>query len=438
MASQNKTLRTRYDAFRRRFYQLRRSVRVRWNYALSWVWRPSLIRTRFIAITGSAGKTLTKELIGKILEEHYAVHRTPGNRNNSMGFTSVLLGARPWHDYVIVETPIGSSWGIVGQAKLMKPDVAVMLNVKEFHIHTHGSVEAIAEEKARLLDFVASDGCIVANRDCAYTREAASKRAGRISWFGETEGSDIRISNVSSVWPERLSFMASYEGVDYPVQTQMVGVHWAGSIAAALSVAVACKVYIQDAIDAVERVEPNWARMQPILLPAYDVTVIRDERNAATETFEAAFQVMAEAKATRRVLVLGSYSEKEHSEEERGEWLAVRAAACAEVVIFVNEVAETGVAAAIRHGMDPEAVAGFRTATEAGRYLQTILQPGDLVLLKGRRKEHLTRAYLQLLDEVACNWNLCAFSIICDQCEYSGFKWRRDLEGLICPPGLTY
>jgi UDP-N-acetylmuramoyl-tripeptide--D-alanyl-D-alanine ligase len=438
MSSSRKSLANRVVAVRRKLHRLSRSLRSRWNYSLAWVWRPLLMRTRFIAITGSAGKTLTKELIAKILEEHYAVHRTPGNRNNGMGFTSVLLGARPWHDYVIVETPIGSRWGIVGQAKLMKPDIAVMLNVKEFHMHTHGSVEAVAAEKARLLDFVATDGCIVANNDCVYTQAAASARPGRISWFGESASSDVQISNVSSVWPQRLSFTVSYQGVEHQVQTQMVGTHWAGSIAAALTVAVACNVYIADAISAVERVEPNWARMQPVFLPAYDATLIRDERNAAMQTFEAAFQVLADAEATRRIVVVGSYSEKEHTAEERGEWLASKAAACADVAIFVNEVAETGVAAAIRHGMDPSAVAGFNTATEAGVHLQSILQPGDLVLLKGRRREHLSRAYLQLLGEVSCNWNVCGLAIICDQCEWSGFKWRNDLEGLICPPGLTY
>jgi UDP-N-acetylmuramoyl-tripeptide--D-alanyl-D-alanine ligase len=359
---------------------------------------------------------------------------TEGSFNDGLGFISTVLRVRPWHRYAIVETPIGSRWGIAGQSRLMRPNIAVMLNVKPMHIHQFGSVAAVAAEKARLFNYVPNDGIIVANADCPHVVESLAGKPQKTLWYGKAENADMRIEKCSANWPERLQLALSYQQQTFNVATRLVGEHWSGSVCAALAVALTCDIDSKSALATISRMEPNWARMQAIELPQFGATIIRDERNAAIATFDAAFTVMANASAKRKIGVLGSYSEIKDTAEDRAEYLVAKAAPLFDIILFVDDVAETGVAAALRHGMAESAVAGFDNAAAAGEHLRSILQPGDLVLLKGRRRQHMSRAYLQLIGNVTCNWNQCGLALICDRCDHLGFRWSPQLDGLMCPP----
>jgi len=415
-----------------------RPVWVRGLFALAWAWRRLLFRTRFIAVTGSSGKTFAKDLIATALSGQSRVLATRGTFNNSAGLVFTVLRARPWHDYVVVETALGGRWSMNAQASLLRPDVAVFLNARELHVDQFGSVAGVAREKARLFDQLAADGAGIYNHDCKHTRAAVSGKPGRLSGFGTAAEARTRIVDMRSAWPERLVMQIDVAGERVRLECRCVGTHWASTIAAALAVAAECGIPVAEAAERIAAVEPNWGRMRPVTLPDYNATVLRDERNGSRATYAAAFAVLRDATGGRRIAVLGACSEMEEGgAEDCAEWLLGQARDSADLLVFVGEVASAGPAMAARHGISADAVSAFPDATTAGEWLREHLQDDDLVLLKGRRRDHLSRAYLALLDDVTCRHAHCPLGHICDQCRWLGFRFTAERESYMCPPDIS-
>lgn len=415
-----------------------RPVWVRVLFVLAWVWRRLLFRTRFIAVTGSSGKTYAKDLIATALTGNYRVMATRGTFNNSAGLVLTLLRARPWHDAVVVETALGGRWAMRSQSRLLRPDVAVFLNARELHIDQFGSVEGVAREKATLFDGLAAGGAGIYNLDCEHTRAAVAGKPGRLSGFGTASDAQTRIVALRSAWPERLVMDVDVAGEAVRLECQCVGTHWSSAIAAALAVAVECNVPAVDAAARIAAVEPNWGRMRPVTLPDYNATVIRDERNGGKVTYAAALTVLRDATKGRRIAVLGAYSEMdEEGMDACAAWLVGAARDSADILVFVGEIAAAGQAAALQQGVSAESVRSFADATTTGEWLRDELREDDLVLLKGRRRDHLSRAYLVLLDDVTCRHGECPLAHICDQCRWLGFAYTPEREGFMCPPNVS-
>jgi UDP-N-acetylmuramoyl-tripeptide--D-alanyl-D-alanine ligase len=390
-------------------------------YLLAFLWRRLLVRTTFIAITGSVGKTTAKDCLAAILEREAPTVKTVRSNNGGPWIASTILRARPWHRYVVLEVGIDQPGHMAGHARLIRPDIAVELAVATPHLSTMGSLEVIAAEKAELLRYLGRTGVAVLNGDDPRVAAMASRLRCRTVWFGSQPGFDVWADQINARFPARLSFRAHSGGESCLIETQLIGRQWMPAVLAALAVARSCGATLASAARALAEVRPYTARMEAVELPGGAV-MLRDEAHGNLTDTEAAFQVLAEACAARRIAVISDVANSGKHYRQRQRMLAHWAAASADAVIFVSEGSDYAARQAVRAGLPPADVHHFVSPRQAAEFLRGYLRPGDLVLLKGQTKDHLSRVYFALLGTVACWKPNCGRRHICDRCDLLGWS----------------
>ncbi len=366
--------------FRRKVGTLLWQCKLRLLYVAAYVWRRLLLRTTFIAITGSVGKTTTKECVAAVLAARYPTAKTLYNQNDYYGAARSLLRVRPWHRFAVIETGNVQPGVIRRAARLVRPHIAVILTVARTHTNVFRTLDETAAEKAQLLTGLASNGIAILNADDPRVRGMADGYRGPVKWFGRSAGLDLWAEEVSSQWPARLNVHVRTASTTQKVQTNLVGEHWVNSILAAILVAETCDIALPEAAAALDRVQPFMGRMQPIHLPN-GATILRDEYNASPDTMEAAMRVFTEARTRRKVLVLGNISDSRENNRVRFRKLGRQAAQVADLAIFVGEHGHYAVKAAVATGLARDRVLEFITPAQAAAYLKRELRSGDLVLL---------------------------------------------------------
>jgi UDP-N-acetylmuramoyl-tripeptide--D-alanyl-D-alanine ligase len=385
-------------------------------YVLAYVWRRLLFRTTFIAVTGSVGKTTTKELTAAILATHFPTTKTLYTRNDLLGVPRTILRVRPWHRFAVVEIATDRPGMMSRLARLVRPDVAVVLAVARTHTNNFSTLEDTAAEKARILEALGREGLAILNADDPRVQNMAVGRRCRVKTFGRSARLDLWADSVSSKWPSRLTLQVHMESETQLVKTSLVGEHWANSVLAALLVARSCGIPLKAAASALEHVKPFMARMQPVLLPS-GATVIRDELNGSPDALQAALEVWKECDTARRVLVMGDVSDSPKKPRVRFRELGKMAPQVADLAIFIGEHGHHAVKAAVGSGMKPECALSFMDLSRAAIYLKSELRVGDLVLLKGRTTNHLSRLFFAQFGDIGCWKTRCRKTIACDLCE---------------------
>jgi UDP-N-acetylmuramoyl-tripeptide--D-alanyl-D-alanine ligase len=398
-----------------------KKTRLRWRYkqflyVLAYVWRRLLLRTTFIAITGSVGKTTTKELIAAIFSAHFSTAKTLYNQNDFYGVPRTILRVRPWHRFAVVE--IGTDQpGLVGRsARLVRPDIAVVLAVARTHTKAFKTLEDTAAEKAQILEALPSQGLAILNGEDDRVRKMADGCPCKVKMFGRSNGLDLWADEVSSKWPARLTLRAHTEAETQLVKTNLVGEQWANAILAALVTATACGIPLTAAAAQIEQVQPFPARMQPATLAGRAV-VLRDESDNSPDTLLAALRVLEESIATRRVLVIGDVSDFRGNPRQRFKALGKTAAQIFDLAVFVGEHAHHAARTAVSSGMKPESAVNFIDPHSAALYLKSELRDGDLVLLKGRASDHLSRVFFAQFGNISCWKTRCRKTFVCDFCK---------------------
>jgi UDP-N-acetylmuramoyl-tripeptide--D-alanyl-D-alanine ligase len=400
---------------RARLRQLRGRLRVPVLSACAWLWRRLMWRTRVVAITGSVGKTTGRECLAAILAGHGPTLATRHNRNDETGVPRTLLRLRPWHRFAVIEVGTARPGQLRPLARLVRPDVAIVLAVAPTHTDAFRTLEATAAEKGELPAAVPPRGLVILNGEDEHVRRMAERCRARVETFGRSAACDLWAEDVSSRWPARLALRVRGAGEPQRIQTQLIGEHWVNGILAAVLAARALGVAPAAAAAALARVEPFAARMQPVRLPNGAV-VIRDENNSSPESWRAALAVLREASARRRVLIGSDFSDVRKKNRVRYQLLADLAAESADAALFVGEYASAAVKRAIARGMDPEQVDGVLDARTAAERLATLLRPGDVALLKGRGTYHLSRVLFAQLGQIGCWKTSCRRRIVCDVC----------------------
>jgi UDP-N-acetylmuramoyl-tripeptide--D-alanyl-D-alanine ligase len=411
-----------------------RGRKSRWSVVLAlpytgsaFVWRSLLLRTRFIAITGSFGKTAAKDCLAAILSQTNGTAKTLGSKNGRRGIARTLLAVRPWHEIAVVETGTDRRGGLARASLLVRPHLVVELSVDRTHTDALRTLDETATEKAQLLRFMSRNGTAVLNGDDERVAGMAGMAPGRVLTFGTSPDHDLWATGISAQWPDRLSFTAHTKDETAEVRTRFVGKHWVPSVLGAMAAARACGVPLADAAVGVAQVESFDARMKPHTLPGGAV-VLRDDYNGSIASFEKAVEVLREARVTRRVLVVGDCSDFRKKPRERMNYYAKTARVAADIVVFIGERCEYGVRRAIREGFEESSALGFFDLAEAAEWLRGILTEGDLVLLRGTHSQHLARLYFRLIGSVECQRTSCRMSSLCDTCPQLGFEPRRQAD----------
>lgn len=409
--------------------------------SVAWVWRRLMFRTTFIGVTGSVGKTTCKEAIAEVLSSRFPTMRTRGGDNHFRGVFRTILRVRPWHRYCVIEIGLDRPGQMKKFGRVVKPDIAVWVSVAKTHTMMFKSLETTAREKSMLVSALRPGGIAVLNDDNPYISAFSPPDYVTTVYYGSTDRSRCKASNVSSRWPARLSFMAEVDGEEVEMSTQFVGEHWVSSILPALAIGKIAGVPLGEAAEVLSRYEPMPKRMSPVRLPN-GATMLRDERNGSVDTMAAAFKVMGDAAATRKFLILTDVSDSSQRPRRRLREMGRTAAEVADAVMFVGEHCEHGARGAIDAGMSPDQVWSYYNIEDAAARLRSELREDDLVLLRGRSVDHMQRLYLNLSQDVQCWKNSCNKSTHCEVCweltnPRSRRPWKESRFERFIPPGLA-
>lgn len=385
-----------------------------WQVAL--LHRRRLRDTIFVGVTGSAGKTTTKFMVGAVLSTTRKGRYTKGTRNNTRSAArSLLKHARRGDGFHVVELSAGKPGEIARQIGLVKPRIGIVTNIGTDHYQAYGSVDAIAVEKARLPRALPPDGVAILNADDPRVLAMREGLRCRVITYGTTDQAMVRGQNISSSWPDPLSFDIVYENSTVRVQTLLYGPLWVSAVLAAVTTGLALGVPLDAAAAAIREVAPNPGRMSPVTLPD-GLSFIRDDWKASVHTIPQAIEFLGQAKAPRKVAVIGTISDTMGNPGSTYVNTARQALDVADVVCFVGKRAFAAMRA--KPAERPERLRAFGDAEAAEQFLKEYLQPQDLVLLKGSNPaDHLYRLILSRTRRVEC-WRMdCHRATSCENCE---------------------
>jgi UDP-N-acetylmuramoyl-tripeptide--D-alanyl-D-alanine ligase len=349
-----------------------------------------------IGITGSMGKTTTKEAIAHLLATKYRVHRTKGNFNNHFGLPLGLLTLEPEYDLAVVEMGMSHAGEIAALARIAEPNQAVVTNVAPVHLENFGSIAGIARAKYELIEALPHGGTAVLNADDEYVSQFGRDFKGKVILFGlkATAGvvADVRAENIEVLGAEGTRFdlviRLVCSEVRQSVQSPLLGVHNVYNVLAAAAVALEHGITPSEIATALPSLQAADKRGQVVQVG--NITVLYDCYNSSPRAFMAAVDTLAAMPARRRIVVAGEMLELgptgEQMHRECGLYVAGRKL---DFLLGVRGLAKPMVDAAREAGMKAEFVA---TPEEAGEWLARETCDGDVVLLKASRGVKLEKA----------------------------------------------
>lgn len=348
--------------------------------------RTVLRRVRVICVTGSGGKTTTKDLVAAALSSRMRGSSSIANKNCSFkAILRTLRLAKPSDGFCVQELAGGDHGKVVDLAsvlRILRPDVSVVLNVGKEHFQAFGSLEAIADHKGKLVESLGSSGVAVLNADDPNVIAQRARCRGRVVTFGLSPEAEVRAEQVVSSWPEPLRFNLVCDGRSLPVRTNVHGRHFAHNFLACLAVCRAMNVDLEAAIEAIATRGSPPKRMQPVPTGS-GVTFIRDDFKAPVWSLGNVLAFLGEAVAPRKVAVIGRLSEISGSGNQTSYGaLAKEALEVADAVLFVGPSASFAQRAVATHS-GQRLLRAFVSPEQALEFLVDYLRPGDLVLLKG-------------------------------------------------------
>jgi UDP-N-acetylmuramoyl-tripeptide--D-alanyl-D-alanine ligase len=342
---------------------------------------------RVVAITGSAGKTTTKEVTAEFLSSRYRVFRNKGNLNNHIGLPLSLLELRSGPDVAVVELGMNHPGEIRTLVGVAVPDVRVWTNVGDAHLGFFASGDAIADAKGEILEQAGSNDVLVANANDARVMARARSFAGRVMTFGIEIDADVTASEVTHRGLEGATARLRTPRGESELTIPLLGLGNLSNVLAATAVAIDFGVPVSEIVERAARLRPATHRGELLKLPG-GVTLIDDSYNSSPTALKQALQTLAVATGcARRVAVLGEMLELgDHALGLHAE--AGRAAAAAELDFLIavgGEAARALADAAIAAGLPATKVAYVTTKDEAAALALSKIRPGDLVLVKGSR-----------------------------------------------------
>ncbi|MFI6093775.1 UDP-N-acetylmuramoyl-tripeptide--D-alanyl-D-alanine ligase [Streptomyces sp. NPDC051218] len=343
-------------------------------------------RLTVVALTGSQGKTSTKDLLNVVLSGAGPTVATHGSYNNELGVPLTMLRADAHTRFLALEMGARHLGDIAHLTGLVAPDIAVVLNVGQAHIGEFGSRAAIARTKGELVRGLAPGGTAILNADDPRVAAMRALTDGPVLTFGRAEHADVRVQDLVLDRLGRAAFTLRTSGASARVALPLVGAHQALNAAAAATAGLAAGIRLVTSAVALSTASPARWRMEPRTL-ACGATLLNDSYNANPDSTRAALDTLAAIAGRRRIAVLGTMLELGAASEAEHRAVGAYAAARADLVAVVGNAARP-VADAARERAVP-----FADNQAAVAWLREILTGGDVVLVKASRGARL--------DEVA-------------------------------------
>jgi UDP-N-acetylmuramoyl-tripeptide--D-alanyl-D-alanine ligase len=344
-----------------------------------------------VAVTGSAGKTTTKDVIAHLLEAEMTVGKTIGNFNNHVGVPISILRLPDEPRVAVLEMGMNHAGEIRALARMARPNIGVVTNVGYAHVEAFGSIEGVAAAKRELIEELPAEGVAVLNADDPFVREFRTEHAGRVVTFGTSADADVRAADVE-IGPDAVRF--NYRGVFF--ESPLAGRHGLSNVLAGLAVAEVFGIAPERLREAVRTLTPG--KMRGERLEHNGIVIWNDCYNSNPEAVRAMLDVLNATPAKRRMAILGEMRELGQSTETLHRDLGTYVAAQGiDVLIGVRGAARFMVEEAVRAGMSESAAYFFADPVVAGDFLRTLVRAGDAVLFKGSRGVKMEQALERLI-----------------------------------------
>lgn len=345
-----------------------------------------------IAITGSVGKTSTKDMIATILSAKYAIHKSQGNFNNHIGMPLTILGLENKHDAIVVEMGMRGFGEISALTHIAKPTIAVITNIGLSHIERLGSQDNILKAKLEIVEGLAGNGLLILNANDPYLAQVDHSIANKVVTIGVDTSSNYQAYAITDLGEEGISFQINLKDKTYEVLIPSIGKHNVYNALFGIACGMELGMDPEEIIEGIKKYQPEKMRLN--LIEKDGIKFINDAYNASPDSMKAALQVLAslsknnDLNGSKSIAILGNMFELGHMSSSAhfnvGEM-------CLENNIdFTAIIGEN--AQDIAQGIsDPTKYKIFSTHEEIVHYMKNTLTSGDIVLIKGSRGMKMER-----------------------------------------------
>ena len=359
--------------------------------------RSQLPKMEVVGITGSVGKTTTKELMYDVISAHYRTLKTLGNMNNEIGLPLTLLRADENTEQAILEMGFYVPGEIDQLCQIAHPSVGIITNVGMVHASRAGSMEVIARGKSELVQALPADGTAILNYDDPYVRPMADLTKARIFYYGLDEAADLSAVDIRSRGLEGIDFSFVSQGETYPVHLPWIGRQ---SVMTALRGAAFGLVKGLSWEEITERLRASHNQLRLRVTHSFSGSMLIDDSyNASPESTLAALSLLSEVSG-RKTAVLGDMKELGQYEQKGHVMVGEKVADCCDCFVAIGPTMKYAVDAALAKGMPSEKIQWFETASEAAEYL--VKDPGcdgDVLLIKGSLSMHMAQIVSKLEEK---------------------------------------
>lgn len=341
-------------------------------------------RARFavqvIGITGSVGKTSTKELTHAVLAQQFDTFKSPGNRNSILGLPMALFSLEPHHQKAVLEMAMYVPGEIATLCEMTQPEIGVVTLIGAVHLERAGTMEAIVAAKQELVEALPAHGVAILNRDDDRVMSMAGHTAARVFTYGLDEQADLWADQVESMGLDGVRFMMHYGRDRLHVQVPLIGRHSVHTALRATAVGLALNMSWDNILHGLQQ---TAVELRVVSAPGPQQSLIIDDSyNANPESTLAALNLLEDFPG-RKVAVLGDMLELGYLEESSHRLIGRRVAGVAQVLVAVGSRARWIAEEAVKAGLPPENVALATDALTAVPVIEARIQPQDVILIKG-------------------------------------------------------
>ncbi len=337
------------------------------------------IGCKVVGITGSVGKSTSKEMVASVLSGTYRVNKTPENHNNDIGMPMAILAMPEDTEIAVLEMGMNHFGEISYLSGIAKPDVAVIVNIGTMHIEHLGSMEGILRAKLEILEGLAEDGCIILNGDDTLLWNLHDT-LDRVTYFGESNTECSVLASDILEEAGKLTFRVHADDAHINVTLPLEGLHYVHDALAAVAVGLYFKVSEENIGKALAQFRNMEGRQE--IFKAGDYTIIKDCYNAGPESMAAALSVLG-AKSGRRIAVLGDMLELGVCAQAEHYRVGRLAAEKADLLFAYGPNGDRVLSGAVTGGMPASSVYVFEDREKLVEILKQIANPGDVLLFKG-------------------------------------------------------
>ena len=341
---------------------------------------------KVIGITGSIGKTTTKEFTWRLLSRSLNVLKSEGNFNNQLGVPLSLLKLTDKHEVAVLEMAMSAPGEIRTLTQIAPPDIAIITNIKPVHLQFFNSIEEIALAKKEILEGAKNDGIAVLNGDDSLVKKIAEDWKGRKILFGLSAECEVRAQNIQKTGWEGMSFELRYGNREEKISLPIFYESHLYNFLAAAAAAKALSVPFEDILPQIITLKlmPNRGTLVRL---TKNIKLIDDSYNSNPAALEAALKALTPLPSKRKIAVLGDMLELGEKEIEYHIQAGKQAAEWGwDILVTVGILSQHMAEGALSSGMRTDQVFSFKNSEEAAGELSLLLQEGDLVLVKASRK----------------------------------------------------